>query len=216
MPLVLALIAVFGQTVDAGPAHIRLGVVVGRNPAVARAVVTGAVEEAAAVWAQYGVSVVEIPSPPSQPWPTDAVLSVELSDRPIPGGASARAGETSLAAIRFANDGSPTNQIELFYPGVMRLATMLGVRDRLAPRMAGRALAHEIGHFLLRSPRHASDGLMVAVHRAAELANTDRALFVLSTADVARLRSLWLPARDCPVRATALSPRTPFVTAPGQ
>jgi hypothetical protein len=34
---------------------------------------------------------------------------------------------------------------------------------------------------------------MVAVHRAAELAKTDRSLFVLATADVNRLTGLWLP-----------------------
>jgi hypothetical protein len=178
--------------------QIRLGLLVKRNPAVARAVVTGAIEEAAAIWSDYGVSVVEIPAPPSQSWPADAVLSVELSNRPIPGAASVKAWETNLGAIRFTKDGSPTNQIQLFYPGVMRLATMLGVRDRLASRMAGRVLAHEIGHYLLRSPRHATGGLMVAVHRATELASTDRRLFALATADVDRLRGLWLLARDGP------------------
>jgi hypothetical protein len=203
--LVVALLAVFGQTMDAGPVQIRLGLVVRRNPAVARAVVAGAIEEAASIWADYGVSVVEIPAPPNQPWPVDAVLSVELSNRPISGAAGVKAWQTNLGAIRFARDGSPTDQIELFYPGVMRFATMLGARDRLAPRIAGRVLAHEIGHYLLRSPRHATDGLMVAVHRATELASTDRRQFVLATADVGRLRGLWAPALDCPTAAMAES-----------
>jgi hypothetical protein len=94
----------------------------------------------------------------------DHVVSVHLSDRPLSGTAREHLGETHLAAIRFEKNGAPTKQITLYYPGVVR------------------------------SPRHAPSGLMQAVHRARELAQIDRSLFVLSAAEVDRLHSVWAPA----------------------
>jgi hypothetical protein len=44
-------------------------------------------------------------------------------------------------------------------------------------RVLGRALAHEIGHYLLRSPDHSVTGLMRAQHSIAELMAEDRGGF---------------------------------------
>jgi hypothetical protein len=56
--------------------------------------------------------------------------------------------------------------------------------------MIGRVLAHEIGHWLLRTRSHSSGGLMRAVHTTNELADFGRAGFVLVPADVVRLREV--------------------------
>lgn len=53
--------------------------------------------------------------------------------------------------------------------------------------MAGRVLAHEIGHFLLRIPRHSAFGLMQAHHSANDFASPDKVRFVLAPIDVRRL-----------------------------
>jgi broad specificity phosphatase PhoE len=90
--------------------------------------------------------------------------------------------------------------ITLYYRAVVRLAmgtTALGIeawrwpaglRDQVIARVLGRALAHEVGHFVLRSPHHSSSGLMRAQQRAAALANSDRKAFALTELDRARLR----------------------------
>ena len=43
--------------------------------------------------------------------------------------------------------------------------------------MLGRALAHEIGHYLLRTPGHSKSGLMRAAQTAADLIRDDRGPF---------------------------------------
>jgi hypothetical protein len=58
---------------------------------------------------------------------------------------------------------------------VGRMTTMTIVeRDRLLSRAMGRALAHEIGHYLLASKTHAASGLMQARRGSAELFGSSR------------------------------------------
>jgi len=54
----------------------------------------------------------------------------------------------------------------------------------------GRAVAHEIGHFLLQTNTHASDGLMRARIRASEFADLSRESFRLDRAAEAHLAAL--------------------------
>jgi hypothetical protein len=49
----------------------------------------------------------------------------------------------------------------------------LAQRDLLLARAMGRALAHEMGHYLLASKVHTSHGLMKAILTATELFTTD-------------------------------------------
>jgi hypothetical protein len=53
-------------------------------------------------------------------------------------------------------------------------------RNIIHGRVLGRALAHEIGHFLLRSRRHSAIGLMRAHQPVADLIGTRRQGFFLS------------------------------------
>jgi hypothetical protein len=61
------------------------------------------------------------------------------------------------------------------------------LHDLIVGRVLGRALAHEIGHVLLRSSGHAAEGLMRAQHLVPDLVAADRRRFVLSESEVMRL-----------------------------
>jgi hypothetical protein len=50
----------------------------------------------------------------------------------------------------------------------------LSIQDRLIGTMIGRALAHEIGHYLLASSKHANDGLMKPLITPAEFVKAGR------------------------------------------
>ena len=63
------------------------------------------------------------------------------------------------------------------------------LRDRVLGRIVGRVLAHEIGHFVLRSPRHASRGLMRPIQYITELMAGDGELFGLTPEDLDLLRT---------------------------
>jgi len=64
------------------------------------------------------------------------------------------------------------------------------LHDLLPGRVLGRALAHEIGHFLLQSRDHAATGLMRARQWTPDLVPPDRRRFGLSAVEVSRLTSI--------------------------
>jgi hypothetical protein len=63
-----------------------------------------------------------------------------------------------------------------------------GLREEIVARALGRALAHEIGHYLLRSPHHTSSGLMQARHKGSTLGDPNDRAFGLTQTDRDRLR----------------------------
>jgi len=85
-----------------------------------------------------------------------------------------------LAAIVFVN-GAPTSNVMVFPEEADRLLAEVRSDDRLLAqrpvavhsdllgRMLGRALAHEIGHYVLQSRGHAKTGLMTASFRPYEV-----------------------------------------------
>ena len=60
-------------------------------------------------------------------------------------------------------------------------------RDTLLSRAIGRALAHEIGHYLFASKVHTPAGLMKAVHSAVELFSPTRGHFMVTAAEQMRV-----------------------------
>ena len=67
------------------------------------------------------------------------------------------------------------------------------VQTRFLNRALGRSAAHEIGHYLLRSPAHAGWGLMRAQMSADDIMNDDRSLVRLEAAGAAQLEPrVWL------------------------
>jgi hypothetical protein len=103
----------------------------------------------------------------------------------------------TLGAVRF-RAGAPEPTILLFTTAVETLVDEVpamhhgtecppAVRDQMTGRMIGRALAHEIGHVLLRSRGHSPDGLMRAMHRSSDFVAVERQGFALSADDARRV-----------------------------
>jgi len=66
-------------------------------------------------------------------------------------------------------------------------------REAMLGRAMGRAMAHELGHFLLASSAHSAHGLMQAKRTATEFFSTDRSRFELEPRDRASLAARLMP-----------------------
>src|SRR5437660_1693550 len=106
------------------------------------------------------------------------------------------------------DDDVPAPTIHLSYANTVRLleessgfvgsvdSTKPWQRDTLVARALGRAMAHELGHYLLRTKRHAPIGLMRGDRLAAEMFLPGRSAFAIdrSTRDLALSRIVVLNA----------------------
>src|SRR5262245_5265372 len=156
MPTIAFLWVLLGQ--PAFSAHLRLDLVFNGDKLPAN-IKTSAIDEASRIWAPYDVDLREVSA--KEPGREGAVrLMVSVAPRP-----ARNVSADALGSIYFI-DGSPTALI-LLYPNtisaLMPMSLMLGpgVHERspfsyehMLGRVAGRALAHEIGHYLLRTRRH--------------------------------------------------------------
>ncbi len=111
---------------------------------------------------------------------------------------------TPLGWIVFDERDLPASEIYVSYENVatymVNSRAVVGPTDRmpiaereiLMARAMGRALAHEIGHYLLASKVHTARGLMQAKHTAYEFFGADGSAFTLDAAQrqavAARLR----------------------------
>jgi hypothetical protein len=167
-----------------------------QNPApIGATVVRIAVAEAAAIWAPYGLAIDRVA-------PCDAahgdtwLLAVDTVRAAAPGRVGVR-----LGAITFGPAGAPEPRITLFLDEVRRFVAgtrVLGapkyewpqmLHEQIIGRVVGRVLAHEIGHYVLRTRQHGDAGLMRSIQRSDELAAPSRAGFRLSTTEAAQLRA---------------------------
>jgi hypothetical protein len=156
------------------------------------AFVTAAIEEAAAIWASYGVDVrMTGPNDPEHDRAVRLALTLATPERRMATGA--------LGSIAFSGD-APEPTIVLYPEAASALIATVASsrrentwpgapRDRVLARVLGRALAHEIGHFLLRSKSHSTAGLMRAEQIGTDLMAPDHRGFGLSADEVRRLRS---------------------------
>jgi hypothetical protein len=117
---------------------------------------------------------------------------------------AARNGRMPLGWIVFDAETAPQQDIYLSHSNAREMlesaAGVVGVadqmplaqRDTLLARAMGRALAHELGHYLLASKAHTQRGLMKAILTAVELFGPDAGAFRLEAAQrravAARLR----------------------------
>jgi hypothetical protein len=126
-------------------------------------------------------------------------LLVSFADRPPSGRVAGRGGP--IAWIMF-DDGRPTHFIQvsqraaiaLFdskpaWDGLPTSTFPMELRERALGRIIGRALAHEIGHYLLGSSGHALSGLMRAVLPDTELVTPGRRRMWLSGHEAKALRA---------------------------
>lgn len=118
-----------------------------------------------------------------------AVLLVRIETAPVR--AEAPDSRAPVASIQFI-DGRPGRTITLSLSAARYLMrrdpvtrsllprVSVGVEHRWIGRMLGRALAHEIGHYILRSSRHSPTGLMRATHSVQAFLDPARAAFRLA------------------------------------
>ena len=146
------------------------------------ALVSGALAEADAVWRATGITFV---------WKRPSAKAASRLDQNRAGAAAGlrvvignsrgtvHDDRMPLGWIQFAA-GSPAQEIYLSYRNAVDFmadsAAVVGVLSRMPPleqefnlsRAMGRALAHELGHYLLASKAHSRGGLMQATHSAYE------------------------------------------------
>lgn len=101
-----------------------------------------------------------------------------------------------LATIQFENR-QPLNEIHAYAGRAHALIEresrrrgppfFVAGRDALIGRVLGRSIAHEVGHYLLRSPHHANRGLMKEWHSAHDLMRRSQTPFVLDAASAEAL-----------------------------
>jgi hypothetical protein len=197
-PLLLAsllAVALSAPQVPAPSVLIRIRLEFSGN--IPRTIVSGAITEAANIWAAYGVEIAIRDPSACAPVPGDVVaLNVRVISRP------SRVPLAPLGAIIFAPDGRPGPLISVFYEDVVRMAAGArsfggsgpdwpwALRQQFIARILGRVVAHEIGHYVLRSPGHAPSGLMRAVQTASELGEMATMRYQLSANDARRLHQM--------------------------
>jgi len=159
--------------------------------------IAAAMAETADIWRPYGVDVRAVKNPDARraDAATLVVTTVNAPENGLP--------VHTLASIEFVG-GSPTSTIEVYPNAVEELiarsalnrgeiAWAAAVHEHFLGRAIGRALAHELGHYLLRSQRHTS-GLMRERQAIDDLTSEERRCCALSREDEARLGALLMPA----------------------
>jgi hypothetical protein len=215
MPIITSLVAAVFASAFAGaaaPAASSLPpvtITVSASSAVPPALVKRVLEETDAVWRAAGFSLV---------WRRESAAArarVDAGPCLAPGlRVTIGSGRAADAERRYENtmalgwivfdDGLPDSEIYLSYDNadaymasaraVVGLVDRMPIaeRDLLLGRAMGRALAHEIGHFLLASKVHTPRGLMMATHTASDFFGYERSAFALDAAQrqavAARLR----------------------------
>jgi hypothetical protein len=148
---------------------------------------TEMMREALAPWRAAGASVTWESAMPVRPAglgePKDLYVFIEAD-----AGATNDSPQLPMASILFV-DGQPTTHIVVHAGHVARrLASMRLddqpfaerprlIREHVLGRVLGRAVAHEVGHFLFGSREHAPTGLMRASHRLEHLMASGHPMF---------------------------------------
>jgi hypothetical protein len=167
--------------------------------------------EMRAIWAPYGVDVRVVATPKDTR--ADAItLHVVIADREDP-----RLPRQALGSINFQGD-RPVPLI-VMYSAKVEEEVSLAISghaneypearwEYIVGRVLGRALAHEIGHFLLRKRDHSRGGLMQAHHLVPDLIVEDRRCCSLTSADALALDNRMAAADYLDWREYVIS--TPF------
>ena len=182
------------------------------------------VDEANAIWRPAGVTLVRRRDDDGASAPIAIVIGPERG--------SAHAYDAPLGWIQF-NGTHPQPQLYLSYTnaiallqsarGIVGLISQMPIleRETYLGRAMGRALAHELGHYLLEAKTHTSTGLMKANFTAAEFFTSDHTRFTLTAAQqstaAARVNEAALLASAAtPTSGSASSTsRKPASTRPG-
>jgi hypothetical protein len=177
------------------PAPPPIVVNISAAPNVSASLVALVIAEVDAIFRSAGVSFIW-----SRGESTPTALRVAIGNE----AGAAREGGMPLGWIKFA-DGRPQQEIYVSYANAEKLMEesrgvigfdnnmSIAERRRMLGRVMGRALAHELGHYLLATKAHTAKGLLKAVRSAQELFGFDRRRFQLEPAQrtqiAARLNS---------------------------
>ncbi|HMF95659.1 MAG TPA: hypothetical protein VKE96_15260 [Vicinamibacterales bacterium] len=167
--------------------------------------VSRVLDEAAAIWHPTGVAFVFR----RVPWSIAARLDQNPFDaagglRIVIGNArgTSHDGLLPMGWIQFEHE-SPAQEIYLSYRNAIDFMTdssaVAGAITHMPPvekeiklaRAMGRALAHELGHYLLASKAHTQRGLMRASHTASEFFDFSRRGFEIDLAQRQLIAALW-------------------------
>jgi hypothetical protein len=191
-------------TSGAVPPRLRVEIVFG-GPPVSPMIEASAMKEVARIWTEYGVAV----SATGAGYGGEGAVGLSVTFTASP---DRRPESGTLGSIRFT-DGVPEPAITMYPDAVAAIVASMrftsddlysqpAFRDQMLGRVLGRALAHEIGHFLLRSRNHSPAGLMRALQPASDLVAPDHRRFRLSADEAARLVS----AEPVSLHASTLAP----------
>jgi hypothetical protein len=188
-------------------------VAVERNRALSDALADAIVAEAAAIWRPLGV---ETQSRQADAVRSPVMVSVVVEDSEPP------AGSESLGWIHFLGTGRPEPIIYLSRAAATRLLDddrasrelPLQRHDALLARILGRALAHELGHYLLASTHHTAHGLMRASWPLGALVAQERIGFELTLAEISELQEQSTAAPSPVLRTRNGSPEDLVVDQP--
>ena len=153
---------------------------------ISPALVTRVLAEAAEIWRTAGLTIV---------WKLDGHVTSPLRVTIGHWSNNVMRDDTLLPLgwIVFDDDGRPQHAIYVSYANASALLDQTrggagygermprAERDTLLARAMGRALAHEMGHYLLASKAHSLKGLMRARRTATEFFSIDRKRFDLDT-----------------------------------
>jgi hypothetical protein len=176
-----------------GPRQLRVRMMEDMKPAV----LALAREEVTAIWKQYGIEIVwEERWTPDKQKPDLWVQFVDIALK-----SKHMGGAPAVAWIPFSN-GVPMPYVRVSKPNATDLLKTRSwfdarpltnatedLQNQALGRIIGRAVAHEIGHFLLAAQTHATNGLMRAALDPEHLVNPGTEHFKLQAGDVRALRS---------------------------
>jgi len=152
------------------------------------------VEQAAAVWAPYGVTVTATRQlARSQDWRGEWITLVIRDATPHEPGRVTRGTRRQLAGLTFAG-GVPGSMMTASWDVARELVRSAGLSrladgDTLAARLLGRAVAHELGHYLLKTRDHAARGLMRVAFTVRDVVDDDLTAFSLEPAQLMALEA---------------------------
>ena len=197
-PCVLLLIAMGSVTVGAQPEEpaplARLELLLTTTPGLPEAARTSMMAEAEAIWATQGVVIDWLP-PTASITPSRNRLRVFVVERRQSG--STQGDAFTVGELMRPLNGHPVAMMSI--ESAQRLLTsvrgragydLIAVDRRRLGVVLGRALAHEIGHYLLETHTHARDGLMRPQFNALEFTERRHETFLLD-----RKASDWLKSR---------------------
>jgi len=167
---------------------------------ISPAMVTRVLREAGEIWRAAGVDIV---------WQRNTgTVAAKPSVRVTIGNwAGARLREDKSMPLGWIvfTDGAPEHEIYVSYTNAVVLLDESRAavqpsnqmpraeRETLLGRAMGRAMAHELGHFLLESSAHSTRGLMRAKRTATEFFSTDRSRFELEPRERASVAARLTP-----------------------